>query len=136
MQPFDQSSRASDDGHAPSGNDVGFPLTNDFVVHSVCGALRRGLFRPRRGVPPAGTPFGSLGRDKGTQGPGRFRTRTVENSSGLNHNVSNVAALEIPAKLFGKQRLQAGDIVELEASLRTHCDAYRIDWTGRFTLRD
>ena len=60
----------------------------------------------------------------------------LENSSGLNHNVSNVAALEIPAKLLGKQRLQAGDTVELEASLRTHCDAYRIDWTGRFTLRD
>ena len=35
----------------------------------------------------------------------------IENSSGMGHNVSNVAALEIPAHLFGRDRLQPGDDV-------------------------
>jgi hypothetical protein len=60
----------------------------------------------------------------------------LENSSGVNHNVSNVAAIEVPAGLLGQARLRAGDTLELESTLLTHCGAYRIDWKGRFTLRE
>jgi hypothetical protein len=60
----------------------------------------------------------------------------IENSSGMGHNVSNVAALEIPAHLFGRDLLQLGDDVELDCSLDTHGRAYRVEWRGRFPLAE
>lgn len=60
----------------------------------------------------------------------------IENSSGMGHNVSNAAALEIPAHLFGRDRLQPGDEVELDCSLDTHGRAYRVEWRGQFPLAE
>lgn len=60
----------------------------------------------------------------------------VENLSGMNLNVRNVAALELPAKMLGKDRLQGGDTIELHSTLLTHCAAYRVEWQGKFFLRD
>ncbi|MFO1496941.1 MAG: hypothetical protein U1G07_00845 [Verrucomicrobiota bacterium] len=61
-------------------------------------------------------------------------TARVINLSGVNLNVRNIAAMELPARYFGRRRLAAGDIVELSSTLLTHCQAYRVDWSGRFTL--
>jgi hypothetical protein len=58
----------------------------------------------------------------------------IANLSGFNLNVRNIACLELPAKLFGKDRLRAGDVIDLPSTLFTHCRGYRIDWQGRFTL--
>ena len=59
----------------------------------------------------------------------------VMNISGINGNLRNIACLELPAKLFGKDRFNAGDAIEFGSTLFTHCRAYRVDWQGRFTLR-
>jgi hypothetical protein len=58
------------------------------------------------------------------------------NISGINGNVRNIACLELPAKLFGKDRFKTGDVIEFASTFRTHCRAYRVDWKGRFTLRE
>jgi len=55
--------------------------------------------------------------------------------SGINGNVRNIACLELPAKLFGKERFKSGDAIELASTLHTHCRAYHVDWKGRFTLQ-
>jgi hypothetical protein len=58
----------------------------------------------------------------------------LENLSGLNLNVRNVAAVEIPARLLGKDHLKAGDTIELASEFVTHGRAYRVEWKGNFTL--
>jgi hypothetical protein len=60
----------------------------------------------------------------------------LENLSGLNLNVRNVAALELPAKLMGRDRLEAGDSFQLDSTLLTRGGAYRVQWQGKFTLLD
>jgi hypothetical protein len=60
----------------------------------------------------------------------------VLNLSGLNLNVRNLAILEIPAQRLGKERLKAGDSIDLNVTLATHCQAYSIRWKGQFTLAD
>ena len=60
----------------------------------------------------------------------------VLNLSGLNLNVRNLAILEIPAQRLGKERLQAGETVDLNVTLATHCQAYQVTWKGQFTLAD
>jgi len=60
----------------------------------------------------------------------------LECLSGLNLNVRNVAALEIPAILLGETELKAGDSIELATSLLTHARAYSVEWRGSFTLRE
>ena len=59
----------------------------------------------------------------------------VVNLSGLNGNFRNIAALELPAKLFGKERFKSGDSIEFASTFFTHCRGYRVEWKGRFTLR-
>jgi hypothetical protein len=56
------------------------------------------------------------------------------NLAGIYANTRNVAAMELPAKLFGKTRLQAGDNIELASTFFTHARADRMDWKGAFTL--
>ncbi|MEO8427243.1 MAG: hypothetical protein ABI651_09045 [Verrucomicrobiota bacterium] len=63
-------------------------------------------------------------------------TIVVANRSGLNGNVRNITGLELPAKLFGRDRFRSGDKIELASTLWTHCQAYRVDWQGKFSLRD
>jgi len=60
----------------------------------------------------------------------------LESISGLNLNVRNVAALEVPSELFGKASLKAGDEIHLAARLVTHGRAYTMEWRGKFTLRE
>ena len=58
----------------------------------------------------------------------------LENLSGLNLNVRNVAILELPAERFGRKRFRAGDTINLNSTLLTHAQAYRVEWKGAFKL--
>ncbi len=58
----------------------------------------------------------------------------LENLSGMNLNVRNVAIVELPAERFGRKRLRAGDTIELNSTLLTHAKAYRVEWKGAFKL--
>ena len=60
----------------------------------------------------------------------------LENLSGSNLNVRNVAIVELPAERFGKERLRAGDTIDLNTTLLTHAQAYRVEWNGTFKLTD
>jgi hypothetical protein len=42
--------------------------------------------------------------------------------------------LELPAKLFGKEHLRRGDVIEFDSTFSTHGHAYRTEWKGRFVL--
>jgi hypothetical protein len=57
------------------------------------------------------------------------------NVSGINGNVRNIAGVEIPAKLFGKDRFRAGDAIEFASTFHSHCRAYGVEWKGKFSLR-
>ena len=59
----------------------------------------------------------------------------VMNLSGINGDFRNVACLELPARLFGKDRFQSGEAIEFGSTLLTHGRAYRVEWKGGFTLR-
>jgi len=56
------------------------------------------------------------------------------NLSGINMNTRNIAAVELPAQLFGKAGFKAGDSIELDSTFFTHCQANRVAWKGKFTL--
>ncbi|HXB60539.1 MAG TPA: hypothetical protein VNU95_13285, partial [Candidatus Acidoferrales bacterium] len=58
------------------------------------------------------------------------------NLSGVYMNTRNIAALELPAKLFGKEQFKVGDTIEFGSTFFTHCRADRVEWKGKFTLRD
>jgi hypothetical protein len=58
------------------------------------------------------------------------------NLSGVYMNTRNIAAVELPAKLFGKEQFKAGDTIEFGSTFFTHCRADRVEWKGKFTLRD
>lgn len=58
----------------------------------------------------------------------------VENLSGWNLNVRNIALAGIPAPRLGRDTLRAGVEVDLDCSLTTHGGAERIEWKGRFRL--
>ena len=60
----------------------------------------------------------------------------IVNLSGEYMNTRNIAALELPAKLFGKTRFKPGDTIEFDSTFFTQCRAERVEWKGRFTLRD
>ena len=63
-------------------------------------------------------------------------TVRLQNLSGLDLNVRNVAVLEWPARRVGKDRFQGGDTIELSVSLQTHAQAYRVEWKGTFVLKE
>jgi hypothetical protein len=56
--------------------------------------------------------------------------------SGTYHDVRCINVLKLPAALFGKERLQAGDRIVLDSSFTTHARAYRISWEGEYVLSD
>jgi hypothetical protein len=70
----------------------------------------------------------------GTEARINCATVRIVNSSGVNLNARNITAIELPAKLFGKERFRTGDTVELVSSVDTHCRGYRTEWRGRFKL--
>jgi hypothetical protein len=57
------------------------------------------------------------------------------NISGLNGTFRNIACMELPAELFGKERFKAGDLLEFTSKFSGHCRAYSVAWKGQFTLR-
>ena len=59
----------------------------------------------------------------------------IVNLSGVYMNTRNIAALELPAKLFGKTQFKPGDTIELNSTFFTHCHADHVEWNGNFTLR-
>jgi hypothetical protein len=60
----------------------------------------------------------------------------IVNLSGVYMNTRNIAAMELPARLFGQEQFQAGDTIEFGSTFFTHCRADRVEWKGNFTLRD
>lgn len=58
------------------------------------------------------------------------------NLAGVYMNTRNIAAMELPAKLFGKTQFKAGDTVEFGSTFFTHARADRVEWKGKFTLHD
>jgi len=52
----------------------------------------------------------------------------------VDDNVRCVAAVRLPCALFGKQKLQAGDTIQLSTRLLTFARAYRMDWAGTYRL--
>src|SRR3989441_322628 len=48
-------------------------------------------------------------------------TVRLVNISGINGNVRNIACMELPARLFGRDRFKAGDVIELASTFHTHC---------------
>ena len=60
----------------------------------------------------------------------------IVNLSGEYMNTRNIAAMELPAKLFGKTKFKPGDTIELNSTLFTQARADRVEWKGKFTLRN
>jgi hypothetical protein len=60
----------------------------------------------------------------------------IDNLSGEYMNTRNIAAIELPAKLFGKTKFEAGDTIEFGSEFFTHARADHVEWKGKFTLRD
>ncbi|MCW5557967.1 MAG: hypothetical protein KIT22_09060 [Verrucomicrobiae bacterium] len=58
----------------------------------------------------------------------------VENLSGWNLNVRNIALMALPARQRGGQPYHAGQQIELACTLTTHGGAETIAWRGSFTL--
>ena len=61
------------------------------------------------------------------------RVRVVH-LSGVQLNTRCIAAMTIPASLFGRATFHERDLVEFHSTFLTHARAYRTDWRGRFTL--
>ena len=59
----------------------------------------------------------------------------IANLSGEYMNTRNIAAIELPAKLFGKSQFKAGDKIILDSDFFTHARADHVQWNGKFTLR-
>jgi hypothetical protein len=51
--------------------------------------------------------------------------------SGIDHDVRNIAIFRLPATLFGKRALQAGDRIRFSAALQTFARAYQVAWGDR-----
>jgi hypothetical protein len=49
-------------------------------------------------------------------------------------NTRNIAALKLPAKLFGKRAFKLGDAIEFGSTFFTQGRADRVEWRGKFTL--
>jgi hypothetical protein len=60
----------------------------------------------------------------------------IVNLFGEYMNTRNIAAMELPAKLFGKTRFKPGDTIEFDSTFFTQARADRVEWKGRFTLRN
>jgi hypothetical protein len=61
---------------------------------------------------------------------------SIVNLSGVYMNTRNIAALKVPAKLFGKTAFKPGDTIEFGSTFSTHGRADHVEWKGKFTLRN
>ena len=62
-------------------------------------------------------------------------TVRIVNLSGEYMSTRNIAAMELPAKLFGKTDFKPGDTIAFDSTFFTQARADRVEWKGRFTLR-
>jgi hypothetical protein len=60
----------------------------------------------------------------------------VASLSGWDLNVRCVFVMELPARLFDKNAFHAGDVIELSSTLIGHGKVQRVEWGGKFTLRE
>jgi hypothetical protein len=60
----------------------------------------------------------------------------IVNLSGEYMNTRNIAAMELPARLFGKTKFKPGDTIEFNSTFFTQARADRVEWNGKFTLRN
>jgi hypothetical protein len=60
----------------------------------------------------------------------------IANLSDVYMNTRNIAAMKLPAKLFGKSRFTAGDTIKFNSTFFTQARAERVEWKGKFTLRN
>ncbi len=60
----------------------------------------------------------------------------IANLAGQYMNTRNIAAMELPAKLFGKTEFKPGDTIEFDSTYFTQARADRVEWKGKFTLRN
>ncbi len=60
----------------------------------------------------------------------------IANVAGIYLNTRNIAALQLPAKLFGRERFKSGDTISLASTFYSHCRADRVEWRGSFILRN
>jgi hypothetical protein len=58
----------------------------------------------------------------------------VESLSGTYQDVRCITAIELPAKLFGKERLSAGDRITLATNFDSLARAHHIEWKGDLEL--
>jgi hypothetical protein len=58
----------------------------------------------------------------------------IVNLSGVYMNTRNIAAVKLPAKLFGKTLFKPGDTIEFDSTFFTQARADRVEWKGKFTL--
>ena len=62
--------------------------------------------------------------------------RIVSLSGAYYSNTRSIAALELPAKLFGKTEFKPGDTIEFDSVFSTQARAERVQWKGKFSLRE
>jgi hypothetical protein len=60
----------------------------------------------------------------------------IINLSGEYMNTRNIAAVELPAKLFGKTEFKAGDTIQFDCTFFTQCRADYVEWKGKFALHN
>lgn len=60
----------------------------------------------------------------------------IVNLSGVYMNTRNIAAIELPARLFGKAQFKVGDVIQFGSDFFSHARADHVQWKGKFTLRD
>jgi hypothetical protein len=58
----------------------------------------------------------------------------IANLAGEYMSTRNIAAVELPATLFGKKRFKPGDTIEFDSTFFTQARAERVQWQGKFTL--
>jgi len=58
----------------------------------------------------------------------------VVNLAGEYMNTRNIAAMELPAKLFGKTEFKPRDTIEFDSTFLSQCRADTVEWKGKFIL--
>lgn len=61
---------------------------------------------------------------------------SVANDAGDYMDTRNIAAIELPAKLFGITGFKAGDRIKFDSIYLTQARADRVEWKGKFILRN
>ena len=61
---------------------------------------------------------------------------SIVNDSGDYMNTRNIAAVELPATLFGKTGFKPGDTIQFDSTYFTQARADCVEWKGKFDLRE